>query len=61
MDVLQGELRVEQGQTTEDKRFTLESVRCLGCCSLAPVVSVDGNIYGKLKEKEVMEVLQEYE
>jgi NADH:ubiquinone oxidoreductase subunit E len=58
---LQDELHIEVGETTRDKKFTLTTVRCLGCCSLAPVISVDGEIFGNLKEKEVREVLSQYE
>jgi NADH-quinone oxidoreductase subunit E len=42
------ELKIEEGQTTEDGVFTLENVACLGCCSLAPVMMINGETYGKL-------------
>ncbi len=58
---LKDNLEFEDGSTTKDMRFTLETVRCLGCCSMAPVISVDGEIYGNLKRKEIMEVLEQYE
>jgi NADH:ubiquinone oxidoreductase subunit E/NAD-dependent dihydropyrimidine dehydrogenase PreA subunit len=61
LDRLKGRLKVELGGTTADRRFTLETVRCLGCCSLAPVISVDGEIYGNLKGNDVLEVLEAYE
>ncbi len=61
LDRLSSGLNVGVGETTEDKRFTLETVRCLGCCSLAPVMSIDGEIYGKLKGREIEEILQQYE
>lgn len=61
LDRLSSELNVAVGQTTEDMRFSLETVRCLGCCSLAPVMSIDGEIYGKLKERQIAEILQQYE
>jgi NADH:ubiquinone oxidoreductase subunit E len=61
IDKLKNELKIDTGGTTQDMRFTLESVRCLGCCSLAPVVSIDNEIYGKVKEKNLMEILAEYE
>jgi NADH:ubiquinone oxidoreductase subunit E/NAD-dependent dihydropyrimidine dehydrogenase PreA subunit len=61
LQTLKNELKVDVGCTTEDRRFTLEAVRCLGCCSLAPVISVDDEIHGNLQGGEVMEVLQSYE
>jgi NADH:ubiquinone oxidoreductase subunit E len=61
LDRLQGHLKVDMGGTTRDRRFTLETVRCLGCCSLAPVISIDGEIYGHLKGNDVCEVLEAYE
>lgn len=61
LDRLKGRLKTDVGGTTADRRFTLETVRCLGCCSLAPVISVDGEIYGNLKGNDVLEVLEAYE
>ncbi len=43
-------LNVEEGQTTRDGLFYLESVRCLGCCGLSPVISVNETVYGNLKK-----------
>jgi len=54
---LEAELGVKEGKTTDDGLFTLESVRCLGCCSLAPVVSVDGVVHGRVKPDKVGDVL----
>lgn len=61
LQTLKNELRVDVGNTTEDHRFTLEAVRCLGCCSLAPVISVDDEIHGDLYGDKVMEILEKYE
>jgi NADH:ubiquinone oxidoreductase subunit E/NAD-dependent dihydropyrimidine dehydrogenase PreA subunit len=61
LDRLQGRLKIDIGGTTTDRRFTLETVRCLGCCSLAPVISVDGEIYGNLRGNDVLGVLEAYE
>ena len=61
LDRLKGQLKVDIGGTTEDRRFTLETVRCLGCCSLAPVISVDGEIHGNLRGNDVLKVLEAYE
>jgi NADH-quinone oxidoreductase subunit E len=53
-------LNIEEGQTTKDGLFHLDVVRCLGCCGLAPVMSINGQIYGKVKRSEVMGILSKY-
>lgn len=53
-------LNVEEGQTTQDKLFQLEVVRCLGCCGLAPVIKIDDKIYGKVVKDQVMEIISHY-
>jgi NADH-quinone oxidoreductase subunit E len=60
MDVLQGELGLADGQTSADGRFTLHSVRCLGCCSLAPVAMIDGKIHGYLTGTSLRKLLKRY-
>jgi len=57
---LKRELKIDVGQTTPDRRFSLEIVRCLGCCSLAPVVKVDERIYGSVKPAEISKILKDY-
>ncbi len=54
------EFGVEEGGTTEDRRFTYETVRCLGACGLAPVIVVDENVHGKVKTAKIKELLQKY-
>ncbi len=54
-------LGVTDGQTTADNRFTLESVRCIGCCSLGPVVKVNEEMHGRLSTDEVGKILDRYE
>lgn len=51
---------VEPGQTTVDRRFSLEVIRCLGCCAIGPVITVDGKVYGRMKPAKVKEVLGKY-
>ena len=53
-------LGIENGQTTADGLFTLEHVACLGCCSLAPVIMINGEAYGNLTPDSVVAVLDEY-
>ena len=55
------EYQVKEGCTTEDRRFSLETVRCLGACGLAPVVVVDQDTYGAVKADKVIETLNKYE
>ena len=54
-------LGIEDGQTDERGHFSLETVACLGCCSLAPVMSVNGRVYGKRDRKSTIKILKEYE
>lgn len=51
---------IKEGQTTADGLFHLDVVRCLGCCGLAPVMMVNGEIYGKVKQEEVAKILSKY-
>ncbi len=55
------EFGVKEGETTPDRRFTFESVRCLGACGLGPVVVVDNDVHGRMKPAKVKEVLNQYE
>jgi NADH-quinone oxidoreductase subunit E len=48
MNALADHLKVQDGETTEDGKFTLEAVSCLGCCSLAPAIMIGDETYGKL-------------
>ncbi|NPV58216.1 MAG: NADH-quinone oxidoreductase subunit NuoE [Actinobacteria bacterium] len=53
-------LGIKDGQTTEDMKFTLESVMCVGACSLSPIMIVDEDTHGKLKPANVRKVLKRY-
>ena len=53
-------LRVEDGDTTEDMMFTLETVACLGACALSPVMIVDDTYYGKMTTRRVPEILRQF-
>jgi NADH-quinone oxidoreductase subunit E len=53
-------LSVEEGKSTKDNNFHLDVVRCLGCCGLAPVMTIDGKVYGKVKKQEIVEILSKY-
>jgi NADH:ubiquinone oxidoreductase subunit E len=58
---IENALGISDGQTTEDQRYTLESVRCIGCCSLGPVVKINEDMHGRLAPDKVSQILNEYE
>ena len=53
-------LGIKVGGKTKDGKFSLKIVRCLGACGLTPVVSIDGNVYGKLTPEKVIKILNKY-
>lgn len=57
---LRQDLGVEDGETTKDRKFTLESVACLGCCSLAPVIMVSDDTHGRLTPDKAKKVVAKY-
>ena len=57
LDRLQERLKIEPGQTTEDGMFSIDKTRCVGACGLAPVFTVNGEVYGKATVKKLDEVL----
>ncbi len=57
-DALKEALKVNDGETTEDGMFTLESVACLGCCSLAPVMMIGSETYGKLTGGSTVKIIK---
>ena len=61
MDKAEEALKIRAGETTQDMKFTLERVNCLGCCALGPVVVVDKDYHGKLTPTKVKEVLESYD
>jgi NADH-quinone oxidoreductase subunit E len=58
-DALKEALNVDDGGTTDDRLFTLETVACLGCCSLAPVMMIGVNTYGKLTKAEAVKIIKD--
>jgi len=59
-DIIKKELKVEEGETTPDRLFTLETVRCVGACGLGPVIFVGENVHGRLKPAKVKDVISQY-
>ena len=60
MDALQEKMNIGEGQTTEDRLFTLEAVRCIGCCASGPVITVNKDTHGGLDRSSVLEVVDDY-
>jgi len=60
-DFICAEYGLEPGGTSEDRRYSLQVVRCLGACGLAPVMVVDNDTYGRLSLDEVKKILERYE
>lgn len=60
VDKLGRDLGIEPGETTDDLLFTLETVRCIGCCSLAPVITADEETFGHLTQDKVEKILKKY-
>jgi len=59
-DKVERDYRIKPGETTEDMKFTLETVNCLGCCALGPVVVVDGKYESQMNPDKLDHVLQHY-
>ncbi len=57
---LERNLKIKSGETSEDLKFSLDAVNCLGCCGLAPVVTVNEDIYGKVTMSKVPKILKKY-
>ncbi|NQU15771.1 MAG: NAD(P)H-dependent oxidoreductase subunit E, partial [Desulfobacteraceae bacterium] len=58
---IQSQFSLEVGDTTEDGRFSLEAVRCLGACGLAPVIIIDSDTHGGVSPDQVLKILSRYE
>lgn len=57
---LENELKIKAGETTRDKLFTIETVACIGACSIAPVISINDEYYGRLVVKEIPKIINKY-
>jgi len=60
LDYIEDEFEVEVGSTTADFRFSLDSVRCLGACGMAPAMVVDQDTYAQVSRANIMEILESY-
>lgn len=61
VEEMERKLNIEVGKTTPNRKFTLETVNCLGCCAIGPVVVVNGKYYSNITIKKVDAILKEYQ
>ena len=61
LDRLKDRLKIEEGKTTEDGKFSIDTTRCVGACGIAPVFTVNNEVYGHATVKKLDEVLDELE
>ncbi len=59
-DALSNELNIREGETTDDMLFTLEGVRCIGCCASGPVINVNHDTHGGLDRSKALKIVHEY-
>ena len=59
LDAFKGEFNIEEGETSEDMSITLETVGCVGCCGLAPVVTVNEEIAGEVNEDKFQDLVKD--
>ena len=57
---LEEKLGIKSGETSSDGKFSLEATRCIGACGLAPVLTVNDEVYGRLKKEDVDKILEKY-
>jgi NADH-quinone oxidoreductase subunit E len=60
LDSVERILGIKAGETTSDGKFTLETVNCLGCCALGPVIEIDGQYHGRLSSANIKKMLSSY-
>ena len=60
LDFICSELKIKEGETTSDGVFTLETVMCLGACSIAPIVVIDGQFFGKMTKERILPLLKKF-
>ena len=61
LEALERELGVKRGHTTPDGQFSVDTVNCLGCCGLAPVITIGQDVHGKLKQTQIQRTLKKYQ
>lgn len=58
VEILTSELDIEPGETTEDKKYSLETVNCLGCCAIGPMVLIDSEYYGEMTAQKIINLMK---
>ncbi len=58
--MIEDKLGIKEGEITPDGKFSLTITRCLGCCGISPVIKVNDEVYGKLTEKKLDEIIKKY-
>jgi NADH:ubiquinone oxidoreductase subunit E len=61
LEALKESLGIDVGETTEDRRFSLEVKRCIGACGLAPAVAIDDFVHKRVNPNKLQEILSQYE
>ena len=61
LETIEKSIKIKDGETTEDRRFTLEIVACIGACGLAPVISINNEVHGRLLPESIAGILAKYE
>lgn len=59
-DKLRNILGIESGECTMDRMFSLDATRCVGCCGMAPVMTINDDVYGKVKPEDVESIIAKY-
>ena len=60
LEEFKAQLKIKDNNTSEDGLFTIDTLRCVGACGLAPVVTIDGKVYGRVKVEDVTKIITEY-
>jgi NADH-quinone oxidoreductase subunit E len=60
VEALERELHIKKGETTPDMQFSLDTVNCVGCCGLAPVITVGQEVHGKMKQSSITRIVKRY-
>jgi NADH:ubiquinone oxidoreductase subunit E len=60
LNEIEGILKIKAGETSADGKFSIDALRCIGACGLAPVIIVDGKVYGRLKVEDIPGILKQY-
>lgn len=61
LEKIKSQLKIKNGETTKDLKFTLETVACIGACGLAPVIMINDDTHGRLEPKDIPNILKNYE